>query len=379
MRPSAAGLCARGDDVGDLADQRRLAGAASLAVDLDPHRVAAGGGGRCRRSAAASSPRTARSGARRASPSRIASMSSAKPMSSISSASSSTTTRELVELQACRARCGRARGRAWRRRRRRRARSARSWRPIGCAAVDRQHARAELAAVAVDRLGDLHRRARGSGTSTSADRRACRRRRGEPLQQRQRERRGLAGAGRRLAEQVAARRAAAGSPRAGSASAPRSRAPTAPAAARAAARGRRRSCPARSCLVCPSDPSFPRTRTARRRPRDRLDAVTDDLCFRPATELAAMLRAREVSARELLDAHLDRIERVNPAVNASSPSTPTARGPPPTPPTRALAAGEPSARCTGCRSRTRTPTPPAACGRRGARRCSPTPCRRATS
>ncbi|MGZ4668517.1 MAG: amidase [Blastococcus sp.] len=41
-----------------------------------------------------------------------------------------------------------------------------------------------------------------------------------------------------------------------------------------------------------------------------------DLCFRPATELAAMLRAREISARELLDASLDRIERLNPAVNA---------------------------------------------------------------
>jgi amidase len=44
--------------------------------------------------------------------------------------------------------------------------------------------------------------------------------------------------------------------------------------------------------------------------------VTDDLCFRPATELAGMLRAREISARELLDAHLDRIERHNPSLNA---------------------------------------------------------------
>jgi amidase len=44
--------------------------------------------------------------------------------------------------------------------------------------------------------------------------------------------------------------------------------------------------------------------------------VTDDLCFRPATELAAMLRGREISARELLDAHLERIERLNPDVNA---------------------------------------------------------------
>ncbi len=44
--------------------------------------------------------------------------------------------------------------------------------------------------------------------------------------------------------------------------------------------------------------------------------MTDDLCFRPATELAGMVRAREISARELLDAHLDRMERLNPAVNA---------------------------------------------------------------
>jgi amidase len=44
--------------------------------------------------------------------------------------------------------------------------------------------------------------------------------------------------------------------------------------------------------------------------------VTDDLCFRPATELAGLLRAREVSARELLDAHLARIDRLNPSLNA---------------------------------------------------------------
>jgi amidase len=44
--------------------------------------------------------------------------------------------------------------------------------------------------------------------------------------------------------------------------------------------------------------------------------TADDLCTRPATELAAMLRTREISARELLDAHLERIDRLNPAVNA---------------------------------------------------------------
>jgi amidase len=45
-------------------------------------------------------------------------------------------------------------------------------------------------------------------------------------------------------------------------------------------------------------------------------ASGDKLCFAPATELARMLRDKDVSARELLEAHLDRIGRVNPAVNA---------------------------------------------------------------
>ncbi|MCZ2849651.1 amidase [Modestobacter sp. VKM Ac-2978] len=42
----------------------------------------------------------------------------------------------------------------------------------------------------------------------------------------------------------------------------------------------------------------------------------DELCTRPATELAALVRDREISARELMDAHLDRIERLNPELNA---------------------------------------------------------------
>jgi amidase len=41
-----------------------------------------------------------------------------------------------------------------------------------------------------------------------------------------------------------------------------------------------------------------------------------DLCFATATELAARIRAREVSATEVVQAHLDQIERVNPKVNA---------------------------------------------------------------
>ncbi len=42
----------------------------------------------------------------------------------------------------------------------------------------------------------------------------------------------------------------------------------------------------------------------------------NDLCFTPATDLAAMIRSKKVSAREVMQAHLAQIERVNPAVNA---------------------------------------------------------------
>ena len=42
----------------------------------------------------------------------------------------------------------------------------------------------------------------------------------------------------------------------------------------------------------------------------------NELCFLSAVELAARLRRRDVSAREVLDAHLAQIERVNPRVNA---------------------------------------------------------------
>ena len=45
-------------------------------------------------------------------------------------------------------------------------------------------------------------------------------------------------------------------------------------------------------------------------------AVPESPCLLPATEQAALLRAGTVSAVELLDAHLERIEALNPAVNA---------------------------------------------------------------
>ncbi|MCA9831041.1 MAG: amidase [Dehalococcoidia bacterium] len=40
------------------------------------------------------------------------------------------------------------------------------------------------------------------------------------------------------------------------------------------------------------------------------------LYYRDAVELAALIRAREISAREVMETHLGQIERVNPAVNA---------------------------------------------------------------
>jgi amidase len=44
--------------------------------------------------------------------------------------------------------------------------------------------------------------------------------------------------------------------------------------------------------------------------------MDDDLCFTPAVELARLLHSRELSARELLGAFLNRIHRVNPRLNA---------------------------------------------------------------
>jgi amidase len=43
---------------------------------------------------------------------------------------------------------------------------------------------------------------------------------------------------------------------------------------------------------------------------------SSELCFMPATELAARVRRKDVSAREVLAAHIAQIERVNPRVNA---------------------------------------------------------------
>src|SRR5713101_8396467 len=41
-----------------------------------------------------------------------------------------------------------------------------------------------------------------------------------------------------------------------------------------------------------------------------------EICFMRATDLAAMIREKKLSAREVMQAHLRQIERVNPKVNA---------------------------------------------------------------
>ncbi len=43
---------------------------------------------------------------------------------------------------------------------------------------------------------------------------------------------------------------------------------------------------------------------------------TIDLCFLPAIKLTRLLRNKEISAREVVSAHLQQIERVNTKVNA---------------------------------------------------------------
>src|ERR1700681_1909840 len=47
-----------------------------------------------------------------------------------------------------------------------------------------------------------------------------------------------------------------------------------------------------------------------------LAAETPEICFLTAVEMAALIRRKKLSSREVMDAHLKQIERVNPKVNA---------------------------------------------------------------
>ena len=74
-----------------------------------------------------------------------------------------------------------------------------------------------------------------------------------------------------------------------------------------------------------------------------------DIVFRSASELTAAIRRKKIGALELLELYLERVERVNPAINAVvALNADSAR-------TRAreadqsLAVARAGARCTGCR------------------------------
>jgi len=41
-----------------------------------------------------------------------------------------------------------------------------------------------------------------------------------------------------------------------------------------------------------------------------------DICFLTAVEMAEKIRQRELSVREVMEAHLEQIEKINPVVNA---------------------------------------------------------------
>ena len=74
-----------------------------------------------------------------------------------------------------------------------------------------------------------------------------------------------------------------------------------------------------------------RLRDCRQVRATRLSRAMSDLLFRPVDELAALVRAGELSARELVQASLDRIEALNPQLNAFvDVFGDEARSPPPT-------------------------------------------------
>ena len=97
--------------------------------------------------------------------------------------------------------------------------------------------------------------------------------------------------------------------------------------------------------------------------------ASDQLCDLSAIELVARLRRKDVSAREVMAAHLARIERVNPKVNAIVTLVAERAMADAAKADERIARGGPSVCCTGCRSRTRIWSTPRASARRAVR-CS---------
>jgi amidase len=65
-----------------------------------------------------------------------------------------------------------------------------------------------------------------------------------------------------------------------------------------------------------ASPAIARLATLVSNPIANVMGVPEELCFTSAVQLAAMIRAKKVSAREVMQAHLAQTARVNPAVNA---------------------------------------------------------------
>ena len=94
-----------------------------------------------------------------------------------------------------------------------------------------------------------------------------------------------------------------------------------------------------------------------------------------AITLAGMLRRAEVSAREVVAAHIERVEAVDGAVNALvTRSFETAMARAASADEAPAAPGSSQACCTGCRSRTRTSSTQPASGPPTGPRCSPRMC-----
>ena len=76
--------------------------------------------------------------------------------------------------------------------------------------------------------------------------------------------------------------------------------------------------------------------------------TADPPTYRPATELVQALAARQISARELLDAAIARIEALDPKIKRSSCAISNGRAQPRHDADAALARGE-RRRCSACR------------------------------
>ena len=81
----------------------------------------------------------------------------------------------------------------------------------------------------------------------------------------------------------------------------------------------------------------------------------DSVATWSATKLAAAIRSGELTSRDLLELYLDRIERLNPPVNAVvTLDAERARAEADRADAEAARGASGAARCTGCRSRSRT-------------------------